>query len=80
MPVGKLTKGAAPPPDDGKLLLSHADLTALGISWSREHLRRQVLTGRFPAPVPLGDPALPSGRKVWRKHDVLNWLRGRGLV
>jgi hypothetical protein len=82
MPVGKLTKSTAPapPPGDGKLLLSFRDLNALGISWSREHIRRQVLAGQFPAPVSLGDPALPSGRKVWRKHDVVFWLRERGLV
>ena len=71
---------ATQPPNDGKLLLSHADLTALGISWSREHIRRQTLAGKFPAPMPLGDPALPSGRKVWKRSDVFRWLRERGLT
>jgi hypothetical protein len=76
------TTVSAPAPQlpDGKLLLSFADLTALGISWSREHIRRETLAGRFPAPLPLGDPSLVSGRKVWRAADIRQWLRERGLT
>jgi predicted DNA-binding transcriptional regulator AlpA len=61
----------APPLE--KVLLSRADLNALGISYSRAHLARLVAEGKFPAPVALGGPE-PSARKAWRVADVEAWL------
>jgi predicted DNA-binding transcriptional regulator AlpA len=62
-----------PTPD--KVLLSRADLNALGISYSRQHLFRLVREGRFPRPIALSGPQ-PYSRKVWRRADVERWLAG----
>jgi predicted DNA-binding transcriptional regulator AlpA len=59
-------------PPLSKLLLSRADLNALGISYSRPHLHRLVAEGRFPAPVAFGPE--PYARKAWRAADVEAWL------
>jgi prophage regulatory protein len=61
---------SAPPP--GKVLLSHDDLRALGISYSRQHLHRLIREGRFPAPVALGPEQY--ARKAWKSEDVACWL------
>ena len=55
-----------------KLLLSHADLHALGITYSRQHLYRLMVSGAFPRPVGLGTEA--SARKAWRRADILQWI------
>ena len=49
------------PPD--QVLLGYADLRALGISYSREHLRRLMAAGKFPLAVTLGPEK--HARKMW---------------
>jgi predicted DNA-binding transcriptional regulator AlpA len=64
------------PPDlGGKLLLSFADLRALGVSYSRWHLYRLVREDKFPRPVALGPE--PCTRKAWRAADIERWLAER---
>lgn len=68
---------AAPPPTAapqpaGKVLLSHADLLALGITYSRQHLYRLMAAGAFPRPVALGSEVY--ARKAWRRADVEAWI------
>jgi prophage regulatory protein len=67
-----ISSSAKPVPSFSKLLLSLADLHALGISYSRQHIYRLVAEGRFPRPVALG-PELYA-RKAWRSADVEQWL------
>jgi hypothetical protein len=62
---------AAGPPS-GKVLLGLADLRALGISWSRQHLHRLMREGRFPPQ--LGSGPEPSARKFWKADDIAAWL------
>ncbi len=59
-------------PTPNKVLLGLADLRALGISYSRQHLWRLVAKGKFPAPVALGPEVY--ARKAWRRADVEAWL------
>jgi hypothetical protein len=59
-----------PPPD--KALLGYADLRALGISYSREHLRRLMVAGKFPLAVALGPEKY--ARKMWTATSVRSWL------
>lgn len=61
---------AGPPP--GKVLLGLADLRALGISWSRQHLHRLMREGRFPPQVSSGPET--CARKFWRAEDIQRWL------
>ena len=62
---------AAGPPS-GKVLLGLADLRALGISWSRQHLHRLMREGRFPSQLVSGPE--PSARKFWKADDIAAWL------
>jgi prophage regulatory protein len=71
-PERPLPEWARPPPLPDKLLLSHTDLHALGISYSRQHLYRLMASGAFPRPVALG--AEVCARKAWRRSDIMNWL------
>jgi prophage regulatory protein len=43
-----------------------------GIGYSRDHLRRKVKAGEFPAPVALSDR-----RIAWRESEVDAWLASR---
>jgi prophage regulatory protein len=36
-------------------MLSHKDLVALGIKFSRQHLHRLIVAGKFPRPAKIGD-------------------------
>jgi predicted DNA-binding transcriptional regulator AlpA len=54
-------------------LLSQADLASKGITWSREHVRRQWKAGRFPKPFKLSD----GGRNVWNEEEIDSWLADR---
>ena len=56
----------------GKVLLGLADLRALGISWSRQHLHRLMRESRFPPQVASGPE--PSARKFWKAGDIAAWL------
>ena len=42
-----------------------------GIAYSRDHLRRKVKAGEFPAPVQVSDR-----RIAWREDDVDAWIAG----
>lgn len=53
-------------------LLSRDDLAQLGIRYSRIHLHRLVLAGKFPKPVKLG-----AGRNAWVEAEVLGWIEAR---
>jgi predicted DNA-binding transcriptional regulator AlpA len=54
--------------------LSQRDLRELkGVSWSREHVRRMVKAGKFPAPFKLTD----KGRNFWNEEAVDRWLEER---
>jgi prophage regulatory protein len=70
--LGVATK---PPALGNKLLLSFADLRALGVSYSRWHLYRLVRKNKFPRPVALGPE--PCARKAWRAADIERWLAER---
>jgi len=59
-------------PPQGKVLLGLADLRALGISWSRQHLHRLMHEGRFPSQLVSGPE--PSARKFWKADDIAAWL------
>ncbi len=54
-------------------LINFADLkSSKGIAYSRDHLRRMVKEGRFPAPVPLSE-----ARIAWRESDIDDWVERR---
>ena len=53
-------------------LLDGEDLRALGIRYSRMHLRRLILAGQFPAPISLGE-----NRRAWVADEVHAWIDGR---
>jgi predicted DNA-binding transcriptional regulator AlpA len=55
-------------------ILSRRDLAQKkGIPWSREHIRRMVKAGKFPAPFKLTD----GGRNFWSEEAVDRWLEER---
>jgi prophage regulatory protein len=56
-----------------KLLLSHADLKALGITYSRAHLWRLCRTDKFPRPIKLHAAA----RNCWSAAEVGRWIEQR---
>ena len=57
-------------------VLSLSELRSVkGIPYSREHLRRLMIAGRFPKPVKLG-PAVNS-RAAWPEEEVDQWLAAR---
>jgi prophage regulatory protein len=55
------------------LLLSYADLKALGIGYTRTHLWRLATEGKFPKPVKLG----PASRNCWSAVEVNEWIAQR---
>jgi len=59
----------------GRKLLNRADLIQRGIKWSREHLRRQVLAGKFPAPIRLVDGK--SAPLYWFEGDIDQFIETR---
>jgi predicted DNA-binding transcriptional regulator AlpA len=68
----KLAGSTALPSQPTKVLLGFADLHALGISYSRQHLYRKMADGTFPRPVALGSETY--ARKAWRRADILAWI------
>jgi predicted DNA-binding transcriptional regulator AlpA len=59
-------------------LLAFEQLAAQGVPWTREHIRRLVKEGKFPAPVVISWRTWPDGRTVpsrigWRYHDIRTW-------
>jgi prophage regulatory protein len=57
-------------------LIRYDELSAeKGIPYSREHLRRLELEGRFPKKVKLGDS--PNSLCGWYEHEVEAWLASR---
>ena len=51
------------------ILLSYEDLRRIGISFSKEHLRRLEAQGRFPS------RRRPTERRVaWRLDEVQAWI------
>jgi len=53
-------------------LLSYNDLKAIGISFSREHLRRLEAAGKFPRRIYLSEQKI-----AWFEDEVLAWLEAR---
>jgi prophage regulatory protein len=53
-------------------LLNGEDLRALGIKYSRMHLRRLIQAGRFPAPISLGE-----NRRAWVADEIHAWIDSR---
>jgi prophage regulatory protein len=56
-----------------QLLLSHSDLKALGINYSRAHLWRLQSAGLFPKPVKL----TPTSRNCWSAAEIGAWIEER---
>ena len=52
--------------------LRYRDLDALGIVWTRKHLRTLVRKGIFPPPVQLGANTI-----VWKRSDIEDFLAER---
>jgi prophage regulatory protein len=59
-------------PSAAPRLLNAEDLRALGIRYSRMHLRRLILAGSFPAPISLGE-----NRRAWVADEIHDWIDGR---
>jgi predicted DNA-binding transcriptional regulator AlpA len=60
-----LRRGALPP-----LLVTFPELKSIfGVPWCRDHVRRLVREGKFPAPI-----AISEARIAWRSADVEAWL------
>ena len=55
-----------------KILLSRADLKALGIVYSNVHLLRLELLQRFPRRI-----YLSPARVAWLAHEINNWIEER---
>jgi predicted DNA-binding transcriptional regulator AlpA len=47
-------------------VLTYRDLASKGIPWSREHVRRMVAVGKFPAPFKL----VERGWNVWNEDEI----------
>jgi predicted DNA-binding transcriptional regulator AlpA len=56
-------------------VLSFKDLATLGIRYSRPHLRRLMLEGKFPRGF-----ALSAYRRVWREAEIFDWLQQRATA
>jgi prophage regulatory protein len=52
-----------------QVVLTYDDLNALGITYSREHLRRLEAEDRFPLRV-----RLSPARVVWLLNEVTDWI------
>lgn len=56
-------------PDPTHVLVTHADLKALGIPYTLDHCRRLWKQRRFPAPLQISEH-----RIAWRLSDLQKWL------
>jgi predicted DNA-binding transcriptional regulator AlpA len=54
------------------LLVTYDQLGALGVPYSRVHLRRLVARRDFPNPI-----RLSPGRVAWKKADIVAWLEAQ---
>lgn len=59
-----------------KRLLSWDDLAALGINYHKNHLRKLIAAGRFPAPIKLGDEAR-QGSVAFVASEIEDWIERR---
>jgi predicted DNA-binding transcriptional regulator AlpA len=48
-----------------------------GIPYSRSHLHRLILAGKFPAQVRLSDSTSPNSLVGWRETDIDAWIAER---
>jgi predicted DNA-binding transcriptional regulator AlpA len=55
-----------------KILIDYEGLRRIGIKYSREHLRRLELTGRFPLRYQIGDL-----RRAWLLSEIEAWIASR---
>jgi Prophage CP4-57 regulatory protein (AlpA) len=55
--------------NDPRLVLSFADLPALGITYSRAQLYRLIHANKFPQPIQLG-----PNRTVFRRKDIVDFI------
>jgi prophage regulatory protein len=53
-------------------MLSHPDLREKGIKFSRQHLRRLIRQGKFPAPCKLGE-----NTNAWPEAEIDKYLEDR---
>src|ERR1700730_2233833 len=65
--------GPLPPALTGRRFLSYDDLIALGIRFSRVHLRRLELIGAFPIHVKLGSGNDTQTSIAWLADEIENW-------
>lgn len=56
-------------------LLSFDQLEDKGIPFTRRHLEREVKSGDFPRPVPIG-----KRRRAWLEHEVDLWIEQRAAL
>jgi predicted DNA-binding transcriptional regulator AlpA len=63
-------------PPAGRKFLSYGDLLALGIRFSRVHLRRLELAGLFPMHVKLGGNSMQTST-AWIEDEVIAWQESR---
>jgi predicted DNA-binding transcriptional regulator AlpA len=61
----------------GRRFLSYDDLIALGIRFSRVHLRRLELIGAFPRHVKLGGGNATQTSVAWITDEVQLWIDSR---
>jgi predicted DNA-binding transcriptional regulator AlpA len=54
-------------------LLGRNDLHNLGITYSREHLRKLILAGQFPVPIPIG----AGRRQFWDEGEIHQYIADR---
>jgi predicted DNA-binding transcriptional regulator AlpA len=63
-------------PPGGRKFLSYGNLLALGIRFSRVHLRRLELAGLFPMHVKLGGNSMQTST-AWIEDEVIAWQESR---
>jgi predicted DNA-binding transcriptional regulator AlpA len=56
-------------------ILDRKDLAELGIRFHRDHLRRLIKQGRFPAPFKVSPGA--SGKDFWTAEQIESFLAAR---
>lgn len=59
----------------GQILLDYDNLRDLGITYSKEHLRRLETAGQFPERV-----RLTPSRIAWMFNEVMAWINDRAQV
>jgi predicted DNA-binding transcriptional regulator AlpA len=69
--------GPTPPSLTGRRFLSYEDLIALGIRFSRVHLRRLELIGAFPKHVKLGGGNATQTSIAWLADEICVWIDSR---